>query len=76
MGTHTLPPPKRKFKRRMTLDARSDFSPPIDPCTAPLQAPFDPSHVTPYSLYTENEILWCGISLWPDQVSCPGHSPS
>lgn len=28
------------------------------------------------SLYTEHEILWYGILLWPVQVRCPGSVPS
>ena len=26
----------------------------------------------PPSLYTEHDIIWYGISLWPVGVSCPG----
>ena len=30
----------------------------------------------PPSLYAEHDVLWCGISLWPVWVSCPGCAPS
>ena len=34
------------------------------------------SRPTPPHLYTEHDVLWCGISLWLLRVSCPGYAPS
>ena len=34
------------------------------------------SQPTPPSLYTGHDVIWCGISLWPVWVSCPGCVPS
>lgn len=35
-----------------------------------------PPRQLPNSLYTGNDVLWCGISFWTVWVSCPGLVPS
>lgn len=38
----------------------------LHPCT-----PISPLSRKPPSLYTGHDILWCGIFLWPVQITCP-----
>ena len=63
---------KKRKGGRGNSDAQCNCSPPADRCPSsdlPLLA-------NSPSLYTEHDVLWCGISLWLVWVSCPGSAPS
>ena len=47
---------------------------PTDTQTVPKQRSLLPGQLPP-SLYTEHDVTWYGIALWPAWVSCPGCAP-
>lgn len=63
---------KVEENQRQTSDAQCNSSPPTDQC--PSHAPAGVSSSQPIlpSLYTEHEVLWYGISIWPIQVTSSG----
>ena len=51
-------------------------SPPTDRCPGSSRAAIAAPQPTPPSLYTEHDVIWYGIALWPVSVICPGYAPS